>query len=304
VSGRGAGGVGDRVFRGLSVGSGLVILVTLAGVTLFLVQQALPALTAAPGEFDEGFFQYVAPFLFGTVWAASLALLLATVPAVGVALFVSHYAPPRLARLLGMLIDLLAAIPSVVYGLWGIFVLAPAMARTVHPWLHEHASFLPFFDGPPSSSGRTMLTAAVVLAVMILPIITAMSREVFALTPRLTEEAALALGATKWEMIRLAVLPHGRSGIVSGAMLGLGRALGETMAVALVLSPASIIDVGLIGTRNPNTIAANIALRFPESHGLAVNRLVATGLVLFVLTLVVNLVARRVVRRGVAGAGR
>ena len=185
-----------------------------------------------------------------------------------VALFVSHYAPKRLAVSFGYFIDLLAAIPSVVFGLWGIAVLAPILSRSVYPWLEDNLGFLPFFAGPASTSGRTMMTVAVVLAVMILPIITAISREVFLQTPRLHEEASLALGATKWEMIRQAVLPYGRSGVISGAMLGLGRALGETMAVAIILSPANIITVNVISNQNPNTIAANIALKFPESAGL------------------------------------
>jgi len=215
---------------------------------------------------------------------------------------VSHYAPRRLAQVLGYFIDLLAAIPSVVYGIWGIAVLAPAMADNLYPWLEDNLGFLPFFEGPASTSGRAMLTVGTVLAVMILPIITAISREVFLRTPRLYEEASLALGATRWEMIRQAVLPHGRSGVISGAMLGLGRALGETMAVAIILSPADIYTFNLISNQNPNTIAANIALKFPESSGLEVNRLIATGLVLFAMTFLVNAVARRIANAGFSGA--
>jgi len=147
-----------------------------------------------------------------------------------------------------------------------------------------------------------MLTAGVVLAVMILPIITAISREVFLQTPRLHEEASLALGATKWEMIKQAVLPYGRSGVISGAMLGLGRALGETMAVAIILSPADGYFWDLISNQNSNTIAANIALKFPESAGLEVNRLIATGLVLFAITFGVNALARKVANAGFSGA--
>jgi len=221
--------------------------------------------------------------------------------AVAVALFISHYAPRRIARVLGDFIDLLAAIPSVVYGIWGISVLAPILARSVYPWLEDNLGFIPFFKGPASSSGRTIMTAAMVLAVMILPIITAISREVFLQTPRLHEEASLALGATRWEMIRQAVLPYGRSGVISGAMLGLGRALGETMAVAIILSPADVITFNVISNQNPNTIAANIALKFPESSGLDVNRLIATGLVLFVITFGVNILARRVANAGFSG---
>ena len=296
--------LGDRIFGGLSLGAGILILVTLAAVALFLITEAWPTFGADPSEFDgdDNFLQYVGPLLFGTIWAAFLALLIALPMAVAVALFISHYAPKRLAVTFGYFIDLLAAIPSVVFGIWGIAVLAPILARSVYPWLEDNLGFLPFFAGPASTSGRTMMTAAVVLAVMILPIITAISREVFLQTPRLHEEASLALGATKWEMIRQAVIPYGRSGVISGAMLGLGRALGETMAVAIILSPADVITFNIISNQNPNTIAANIALKFPESSGLEVNRLIATGLVLFAITFLVNSLARRVASAGFSGA--
>ena len=148
-----------------------------------------------------------------------------------------------------------------------------------------------------SGTGRTTLTVGIVLAVMILPIMTAVCREVFLQTPRLHEEAALALGATRWEMIQMAVLPFARSGMISATMLGLGRALGETLAVAMVLSPASIVSIFLVTSRNPNTIAGNIALQFPEATGVSVNTLIASGLVLFVITLIVNIVARYVINR-------
>lgn len=291
--------LGDRLFSLTAVASGITILVILAGVAIFLFAEALPTFTNDSSAIEPGdtFFEYVAPLVFGTVWASALALLLATPPAVFVALYISHYAPKRLAQSLGALVDLLAAIPSVVYGLWGIFVLAPALARGPYPWLEDNLGFIPLFAGPTSPSGRTMLTAAIVLAVMILPIITAVSREVFLQTPRLHEEAAFALGATKWEMIRMAVFPYGRSAVISGAMLGLGRALGETMAVALVLSPADVISFNTISTQNSNTIAANVALKFPESTGLEVNRLIATGLVLFAITFAVNYSARWVIER-------
>jgi phosphate transport system permease protein len=296
--------LGDRIFSGISLGAGILILVTLAAVALFLFVEAWPTFGADVSEFDgsDTFLQYVAPLLFGTIWAAFLSLILALPLAVAVALFVSHYAPKRLAQSLGYFIDLLAAIPSVVFGIWGIAVLAPILSRSVYPWLEDNLGFLPFFAGPASTSGRTMMTAAVVLAVMILPIITAISREVFLQTPRLHEEASLALGATKWEMIKQAVLPYGRSGVISGAMLGLGRALGETMAVAIILSPADIITVNVISNQNPNTIASNIALKFPESSGLEVNRLIATGLVLFFVTFLVNALARRIADTGFSGA--
>ena len=291
--------LGDKLFGGVSKGAGILILIVLAAVAAFLIAQAIPTFT---NETDKPFPQYVGPLIFGTIWAAFLALLIATPLAVGVALFTSHYAPRRLAATLGWFIDLLAAVPSVVYGLWGSSVFAPVLARSVYPWLEDNLGFIPLFKGPASTSGRTMMTVALVLAVMILPIITAISREVFLQTPRLHEEASLALGATRWEMIRQSVLPYGRSGVISGAMLGLGRALGETMAVAIILSPANIITFNIISNQNPNTIAANIALKFPESAGVSVNRLIATGLVLFLLTFIVNALARRIARAGFSGA--
>ncbi len=295
---------GDRVFKGFSTGSGITILAILAAVAAFLVGMSIPALTADASELPFGeFWSYVAPYAFGTVWAAALAMLFAVPVSVGIALFLTHYAPKRVRQFFGYIIDLLAAVPSVVFGLWGINVLAPLM-RPLFVWLNENLGWIPLFAGRVSGTGRTILTAALVLAVMVLPIITAICREVFGQTPRLHEEAALALGATRWEMIRQAVIPYGMPGIVSACMLGLGRALGETMAVAMVLSPAAVIDFQLLTSSNPNTIAANIALSFPEAYQLGVNQLIATGLVLFVITLAVNMAARWVIarRRDFSGA--
>ncbi|BCJ69095.1 phosphate ABC transporter permease subunit PstC [Polymorphospora rubra] len=290
--------LGDRIFAGTATSAGIIILVTLAAVAAFLLFEGFPALVAdgedLPG--GEGFLAFVGPLLFGTVLAAVIALLVAFPLSIGIALFISHYAPRRVASGLGYLVDLLAAVPSVVYGLWGIYFLAPAMVPSFR-WLEENLGFIPLFSGPASTTGRTMLTAGLVLAVMILPIMTAVNREVFLQTPRLLEEASLALGATRWEMIRQTVLPFGRSGVVSGSMLGLGRALGETMAVAMVLSAYNVVSVNLIGTVNSSTIAANIALDFPEASGLAVNALIASGLVLFAVTFVVNYAARAIVAR-------
>lgn len=296
---------GDRVFAGLALAAGILILVVLAGVAIFLLYEGFPALVADPEEIPggEGFAAFVVPLLFGTVLSSIIALVVAVPLSIGIALFISHYAPRRVAATFGYIVDLLAAIPSVVYGLWGIAFLAPQLV-TIYVWLERYLGFIPLFAGPASATGRTMLTAGLVLAVMILPIITAVNREVFLQTPRLQEEASLALGATRWEMIRMTVLPFGRSGIISGAMLGLGRALGETIAVALVLSPSSVITVNLIGQVNTSTVAANIALDFPESSGLAVNALIASGLALFILTFVVNFLARAVIarRRDFSGA--
>ncbi len=294
--------LGDPAFAGLTRSAALAILVALAGVAVFLTIEGIPGFTA-PADALAGhttFLGYVWPLVFGTVLAAVLALVIAVPLSVALALAVSHVAPPRVATGIAYVVDLLAAVPSVVYGLWGIGFLGPQLVP-LYRWLNAHAAWIPFFAGPVSTTGRTILTAGLVLAVMVMPIITAITREVFARSPRLTEEAALALGATRWEMIRMVVLPHGRSGVVSAAMLGLGRALGETMAVAMVLSASGVVTFHLISSTNPSTIAANIALTFADATGLQVNALIATGLVLFVLTLLVNMAARAIVVRSAPG---
>jgi phosphate transport system permease protein len=289
---------GDRIFSSTATVAAVTILVLLAGVAIFLFARGLPALTHSASELPGGqsFIDYVAPLAFGTVLAATLAAVIAVPLAVAVALFITHITPPRIALTLGYLVDLLAAIPSIVYGLWGIFVLGPA-AVPVMKWLEEKLGFIPIFEGPASATGRTMFVAGLVLAVMILPIVSAVAREVFSQTPLRLQEGAQALGATRWEMIRMTVLPFGKSSIISGAMLGLGRALGETMAVTIILSVSGVVSFNLISQANPSTIAANIALQFPESSGLAINVLIATGLVLFAITLVTNFAARAVMAR-------
>lgn len=298
--------IGDVVFAGLARSSGILILLILAGVAAFLIVQAWPSLSANTQNFlttkewdanvrEEPAFG-VAALAFGTVLAATIALIMATPVAIGIALFIVYYAPRRLASLLGYLVDLLAAIPSVVYGLWGIGFLAPQLV-SVFEGLSRYLGWIPLFAGPPSPSGRTLLTASIALAVMILPIITAMARDVFHQVPQGHREAALAMGATRWEMIRLAVLPFGKSGIVGGAMLGMGRALGETMAVAMILSPSLAISWNVLQSGN-QTIAGHIALQYPEATGYGVSALIAAGLVLFAITLIVNMAARYVVARG------
>ncbi|MFJ9555632.1 phosphate ABC transporter permease subunit PstC [Nocardiopsis sp. NPDC101807] len=298
--------MGDVVFAGTARGSGILILLILAGVAAFLIVQAWPSLAANTANFltsqeweanvRESPAFGVGALAFGTVLAAAIALLLATPVAIGIALFIVYYAPRKLASLLGYLVDLLAAIPSVVYGLWGIGFLAPQLVP-VYEGMTRYLGWIPLFAGPASTSARTILTAGVVLAVMILPIITAMSRDVFHQVPQGHREAALAMGATRWEMIRLAVLPFGKSGIVGGAMLGMGRALGETMAVAMILSPSLAVSWNLLQSGN-QTIAGHIALQYPEATGYGVSALIAAGLVLFAITLVVNMGARYVVARG------
>jgi len=289
---------GDRIFNNAAVIAGVAVLALLAGVAIFLVADSIPAVTAKTADLPDGktLVDYIAPLAFGTILAAVVAVVIAVPLAVAVALFISHVAPRRLALSLAYVVDLLAAIPSIVYGLWGIFVLGPAMVPILD-WLVARLSWIPFFAGPASVTGRTMLTAGLVLALMILPIVSAVAREVFSQTPRRLEEGALALGATRWEMIRMSVLPFGKSAVISGSMLGLGRALGETMAVVIILSASGIVTFNLVSQENPTPIAANIALKFPESSGLDVNALIASGLVLFGITLVVNMIARLIISR-------
>ncbi|SKA91749.1 phosphate ABC transporter membrane protein 1, PhoT family [Agreia bicolorata] len=298
----------DAIFRGLSTGSAIFIMVILAGVALFLIVQGMPAIVAnwqTSPELNDGFtsafdsfWTYVGPLLFGTLWSAAIALVIGAPIGIGIALFISHYAPRRLAGLLGYVVDLLAAVPSVVFGLWGIIVIRPFLLP-LSDWLNTYLGWIPIFGGQVTTTGSTILAGAVVLAVMILPIITSISREIFLQTPRLHEEAALALGATRWEMVRLAVFPYAKSGIVSATLLGLGRALGETMAIAMIISPAVIVSFFVITEgQNSQTIAANIALNFPIASTLQRQALIGTGLLLFVVSLAVNMIARYIVTRG------
>ena len=304
--------VGDTVFLGLSTTAAVSIMIILAGVAIFLILRGLPAITANWSEDDLAgyqrrsgnwlsFWDYVGPLVFGSIWAAFIAMIIGTPVAIGIALFISHYAPRRIAGALGYIVDLLAAVPSIVFGLWGIIVMRPLLLP-VSQFLNEYLGWIPLFNGPVSTTGSTMFTAGVVLAVMILPIVTSITREIFLQTPRLHEEAALALGATRWEMIRLAVFPYARSGMVSATLLGLGRALGETMAIALILSPSLIYSVLLLTDGfNSQTIAANIALNFPIATDLQRSALIGTGLMLFVVSLAVNMFARYII--GATGPG-
>lgn len=306
VSGKNA----DKVFKGVAYACGILILVVLAAVALFLLFRAWPLIggdqkanSATISNFTGGkassFWGYVGPLLFGTVLISALALLISFFVSVGIALFISHYAPKKLATALSYVVDLLAAIPSVIYGLWGGLVLVPA----IYPfwnWVAKYLGWIPLFAGPAANPSRTVATVAVVLAVMILPIITSMSRDIFLQTPRLQEEAALALGATRWEMVKLAVLPFGKSGVVSASMLGLGRALGETMAVLMILSPGLNYSIKLLQASQNQTIAANIAAQYPEANNLGVSVLIGTGLVLFLITFVVNFIARKLTEKASA----
>jgi phosphate transport system permease protein len=301
----------NSAFAGMTRGAAIAILVTLAAVAAFLVAKAWPAVTTPQAELSSkvewlngtSLPHVIAYLIFGTVFIATVAILIAAPISFGIALFISHYAPRRLANVFGYLVDLLAAVPSVIYGLWGAFVLVPVLLPALQ-WLERNFNWFPLFkgrvliDGTTSvGTGRVALSAAIVLAIMVLPIITAVTREVFLQTPVLHEEAAFALGATRWEMIRMAVLPFGRSGMIGATMLGLGRALGETMAIFMILSPGLSFSFSLLEPASHNTIAANIALNFPEANGMGVSALIAMGLALFVITLGVNMLARWIVSR-------
>ncbi|KAA8815623.1 phosphate ABC transporter permease subunit PstC [Bifidobacterium rousetti] len=304
------GKTADKVFKGVAYACGILILVVLAAVFLFLFFRAWPLIGGdqkANGEtvsnFTGGatsnFWGYVLPLLFGTVLVSILALIIAFFVAIGIALFISHYASKRVATGLSYVVDLLAAIPSVIYGLWGGLILVPA----IYPfwnWVATYLGWIPIFQGPAASPQRTVGTVAVVLAVMILPIITSMSRDIFLQTPTLQQEAAYGLGATKWEMIKLAVIPFGKSGIVSASMLALGRALGETMAVLMILSPGLTYSIKLLQASQNQTIAANIAAQYPEANDLGVSVLIGTGLILFLITFVVNYAARKITEKASA----
>jgi phosphate transport system permease protein len=293
----------ERVFRGATVAAGAMVLVIIVAIAVFLIAKAVPALRANTANFFtfEGWFPNdaqpkfgIGALAFGTVLTSALALLMAVPVALGIALFLSHYAHRRVSTILGFLIDLLAAMPSVVFGLWGRDYFAGPVGD-LSVWLNKYFSWIPIFggDGP---FGNSILLGSLVLAIMMLPIITSLSREVFMQTPTANEEAALALGATKWEMIRTAVLPYGRPGIIGAGMLGLGRALGETIALALTLGITFNISPNIIETGG-NSIAANIANAFGDAGETGRGALIASGLVLFTITLVVNMAARAIIYR-------
>ncbi|MDY5152583.1 phosphate transport system permease protein [Actinobaculum suis] len=325
---RRARGRADASFKGLAYGAGVLIILILGAVFVFLLAQSYPAYLASAEEitdaasFTKGlnFWQYAGASLFGTILASVIALAIAVPLSIGIALFISHYASRRFAAGLGYVIDLLAAIPSVVFGLWGMQTLEPAL-RPIFKWidgalgpiLQWWVDYVPLmgeenglaqFDWWPLQPdlvhfvppARNVLMGGLVLAIMVIPIITSLCREVFLQTPTLLEEAALGLGATRWEMIKMTVLPMGRSGITSASMLGLGRALGETMALLMVLSPGLNVNFNLMAPGQHSTIASQIALNFPEAGpGLPSQVLVGIGFILFILTFVVNWAARRIV---------
>jgi phosphate transport system permease protein len=295
---------GDRIFRGLAQGSGLLILSLIVAIAAFLVWKAVPAFRAAGVHFltEKTWFPDATParfgvaaLAFGTLLSSVIALVLVVPVAVGAALALTELAPRRLGTLGGYVVDVLAAVPSVVYGLWGVYFLVPRLIP-MQRWLDHHVGFIPLFQSRNDTFGRSIFAASAVLAIMILPIIAAIAREVFRQVPQANREAALALGATRWETIRIAVLPPSRSGVIGAVMLGLGRALGETIAVALVLAASFNVNIHIFEPGG-NTIAANIATKFGESGILGREALIASGLVLFLITLAVNMGARAVVYR-------
>ncbi|EKX63321.1 phosphate ABC transporter permease subunit PstC [Streptomyces ipomoeae] len=300
---RGATRPGDRIFLGLSRGSGIFLLVLMAAIAVFLSYRAALAISKDEGNFFTTFEWNptavppvfgIAVLAFGTIVSSIIAMAIAVPVAVGIALFITHYAPRKLGGPIAYVIDLLAAVPSIVYGLWGILVLVPQLDG-LYGWLNDYLGWTGIFEWQ-GGAPRSMFTVGILLAIMILPIITNVSREVFGQVPQMHEEAALALGATRWEVIRMAVLPFGRSGVISASMLGLGRALGETMAVAMVLSPSFEINASLLDPGG-GTFAQNIASKFSEATEMGRDALIASGLVLFVITLLVNGAARLIIAR-------
>ncbi|MGN6379042.1 MAG: phosphate ABC transporter permease subunit PstC [Gaiellales bacterium] len=301
----------DRVFRAGTLAAGMTTLVVLVLIGLFLFLKSLPALRAAGFGFfttqnlpaqvlpNESFG--IAALIYGTIEISLIALMFAVPVSIATALFINEYAPRQLRRPLTSLVELLAAVPSLIYGLWGFFYLQPHMIG-VSEWLNAHLSFIPLFQVSQPLFTSSPFIAGTVVSLMVIPISTAVMREVFSQTPRGEKEGALALGATRWGMIRTVVLPFGKGGMVGGAMLGLGRALGETIAVAIILSPTYTITPHVLQAGG-GSIPATIAIRFAEAGGLSLSVLMAAGLTLFLLTLAVNTLASFVVARSRSGAG-
>jgi phosphate transport system permease protein len=295
---------GDRVFRGVSRGAGIMVLVIMAAIAAFLVWRSIPSLTSNTANFftteswnpDGSPPAFgIAALAFGTLVSAFIAMVLAVPVGIGIALFISLYAERRLATTLAFITDLLAAVPSIIFGLWGLEVLLTG-SEGIQVWLDDYLSWTIIFNNTLDLFGKSLFLASIVLAIMILPTVAAVSREVIMQVPLGHKEAALALGATRWEMVRMAVFPFAKPGMISAAMLGLGRALGETIAVALILSAVFTINVHLTEPGG-NTFAANIALKWNEAGTRGLSALIASGLVLFVLTLSVNMIARWIIAR-------
>jgi phosphate transport system permease protein len=296
----------DSIFRFTAATCASVVLILLAGMLVRTTWSAWPAFSHSginvitSNAWNPNLSQFGGlSFIYGTIITSVIALVLAVPVAVLIALYLTEVAPTSLATPLGYLVDLLAAVPSVVYGLWGVFVLVPFLTPSWQ-WLSNNVGFIPLFS--QYSSGRNFATAGVILALMIVPIISAVCREVFRTVPADEREAAQALGATRWEAIRLAVLPRSRSGVVAAVMLGFGRAVGETIAVAYLIGGApGKITPHLF--QQGSTIAANIALQFNEAASVPLFKaaLIALGVVLFAMTLIINIGARLIIRKGHRG---
>lgn len=306
--GAGTGRLGDRLFGGAARGAGILVIALVSLVGAFLLVQAVPAIANDKVNFltsrewsvdNSNDLRFgIVELLWTTVAASTIAMIIAVPVGVAVALFITQYAPTWLSRPAANLVDLLAAVPSIVYGLWGLRTFGPVF-EPVQDFLRDQLGWFPLFSDAKISGGSTILFVGIVLAIMVLPIVTALSREVFAQTPVTHKEGALALGATKWEMIRTAVLPFGQAGVISAAMLALGRALGETIAVTIILSTLasgtgwtwSLLNGG-------ETFASRIANNAGEFDSPSkTGAFIAAGLVLFVLTFIVNAIARIVIER-------
>jgi len=303
-----SGGLPDRLFRSASglAAIGVTLLIIAIGVMLALNS------TEAFGKFGLGFITNTVwdpvaevfgalPYIVGTLLSSAIALVIAAPIGILTAIFLAELAPRRLSIPLTFLIELLAAIPSVVFGLWGVFVLSPFLGSTVDPFLIRILGWIPIFAGP--SYGIGLFSAGIILAIMILPTIVAISREVISSVPDSQREAMAALGATRWEIVRRAVLPFARSGIIGAVILGLGRALGETMAVTMVIGNAQDLPTSIFD--QSQTIASKIATTFNEaSIGIQTSSLIALGFILLVITIGLNVLARLLVRRVTAGERR
>jgi phosphate transport system permease protein len=293
---------GDRIFSNSLKGISFGLVLVLVGTAFFLVDAALPSLKKGGMDFflnstwDPVRDSYGAlPVVFGTLVSSLLALVIATPLSIGVALFLTEIAPRRVGEVFGFLVEMLAAIPSVVYGLWGIFVLAPALRLHVEPFLKSTLGFLPLFQGPAYGVG--MLAAGIILAIMITPTISSISREIIRAIPQAQKESALALGATRWEVIQIVILKGARRGIFGAVILGLGRAIGETMAVTMVIGNRHEIAVSLFAPGS--TMASIIANEYSEATSdLHVAALIEVGLALLIITFFINAIARFFISRG------
>jgi phosphate transport system permease protein len=291
----------DTLFKWLTVAAALVVPIIMAGIFWELLSLSWPALKT----FGWRFFVMetwnpvtqkfgAASSIYGTVMSTLIAMALAVPMSIVIALFLVELAPPRLSRVVSTLIELLAAIPSIIYGMWGLFIFAPFMATYVQPWLGRYLGFLPLFQGPPMGIG--MLTAGIILAFMVLPFITAICRDVFALVPAVLKESGYGVGATTWEVTYKITIPYGIVGVLGGVFLGLGRALGETMAVTFVIGNSHRIALSLFAPGN--SIASALANEFAEAtEPIYLSSLIALGLVLFIFTFVVQVISQLMLRR-------